>query len=67
MLKKKAREAGLFLSYLILFIYVHRFQIPNDRVVIGEGDGVVDAYSEGFEVRGAEYIVNAHVDSIAIE
>ena len=55
--------------YLILFcsFTFHRFQIPNDRVVIGEGDGVVDAYSEGFEVRGAEYIVNAHVDSIAIE
>ena len=69
MLKKKAREASLILSYLILFCLFtfHRFQIPNDRVVIGEGDGVVDAYSEGFEVRGAEYIVNAHVDSIAIE
>ena len=69
MFKKKAREASLILSYLILFCLFtfHRFQIPNDRVVIGEGDGVVDAYSEGFEVRGAEYIVNAHVDSIAIE
>ena len=63
--KKGSRsEPYLILSYLFTF---HRFQIPNDRVVVGEGDGVVDAYSEGFEVRGAEYIVNAHVDSIAIE
>ena len=63
--KKGSRsEPYLILSCLFTF---HRFQIPNDRVVVGEGDGVVDAYSEGFEVRGAEYIVNAHVDSIAIE
>ena len=63
--KKGSRsEPYLILSYLFTF---HRFQIPNDRVVVGEGNGVVDAYSEGFEVRGAEYIVNAHVDSIAIE
>ena len=67
MFKKKARFASLILSYLFCLFTFHRFQIPNDRVVVGEGDGVVDAYSEGLEVRGAEYIVNAHVDSIAIE
>ena len=64
--QKKGSRSEPYLILFCLFTF-HRFQIPNDRVVIGEGDGVVDAYSEGFEVRGAEYIVNAHVDSIAIE
>ena len=64
--QKKGSRSEPYLILFCLFTF-HRFQIPNDRVVIGEGDGVVDAYSEGLEVRGAEYIVNAHVDSIAIE
>ena len=64
--QKKGSRSEPYLILFCLFTF-HRFQIPNDRVVVGEGDGVVDAYSEGFEVRGAEYIVNAHVDSIAIE
>ena len=64
--QKKGSRSEPYLILFCLFTF-HRFQISNDRVVVGEGNGVVDAYSEGLEVRGAEYIVNAHVDSIAIE